>query len=99
MAARALIVSCLVVLLGGCNGAGLIKQFEYDEEIYLEINGAATVIINSSIPALMALHGLPLRLVSQAGSRRNITFVLRDADATQAMNHLHDELFAARVPS
>ena len=37
---------------------------------------------------------IPLRLVSQAASRRNITFVLRDADVPQAMNRLHDEFFA-----
>ncbi len=49
--------------------------------------------------AVTALQGLPLRLVSQAGSRRNITFVLRDADAAQAMNRLHAELFGARVAS
>ena len=30
--------------------------------------------------AVTALGAIPLRLVSQAASRRNITFVLRDAD-------------------
>ena len=30
--------------------------------------------------AVTALERIPLRLVSQAASRRNITFVLRDAD-------------------
>jgi aspartate kinase len=49
--------------------------------------------------AMTALQDLPLRLVSQAGSRRNITFVLRDGDVTEAMNRLHAELFGARVSS
>ena len=44
--------------------------------------------------AVTALEAVPLRLVSQAASRRNITFVLRDADAPAAMNLLHGELFA-----
>ena len=44
--------------------------------------------------AVMALGRIPLRLVSQAASRRNITFVLRDADVEAAMNQLHVELFA-----
>jgi aspartate kinase len=43
--------------------------------------------------AVTALSGIPLRLVSQAASRRNITFVLRDADAPQAMNRLHEMFF------
>lgn len=43
--------------------------------------------------AVTSLGRVPLRLVSQAASRRNITFVLRDADVTQAMTRLHDEFF------
>ena len=43
--------------------------------------------------AVTALDNIPLRLVSQAASRRNITFVLRDADVPQAMNRLHAALF------
>jgi aspartate kinase len=45
--------------------------------------------------AVIALETIPLRLVSQAGSRRNITFVLRDKDAPQAMTRLHDAFFVA----
>jgi aspartate kinase len=47
--------------------------------------------------AVNSLQTIPLRLVSQAGSRRNITFVLRDADAVAAMNLLHDQFFGAKV--
>jgi aspartate kinase len=36
-----------------------------------------------------ALDGFPLRMVSQAGSRRNVTFVLPQADLADAMQHLH----------
>ena len=43
--------------------------------------------------AVTSLDRVPLRLVSQAASRRNITFVLRDADVTQAMTRLHEEFF------
>jgi len=43
--------------------------------------------------AITALDRIPLRLVSQAASRRNITFVLRDADVPQAMTRLHDTFF------
>jgi aspartate kinase len=43
--------------------------------------------------AVMALAPLPLRLVSQAASRRNITFVLRDSDVPRAMMRLHEAFF------
>jgi aspartate kinase len=47
--------------------------------------------------AVTSLDRIPLRLVSQAASRRNITFVLRDADVVSAMNLLHDQFFGAKV--
>jgi aspartate kinase len=43
--------------------------------------------------AVTALQQIPLRLVSQAASRRNITFVMRDGDVPAAMNQLHTALF------
>jgi aspartate kinase len=43
--------------------------------------------------ALAALDAIPLRMVSQAASRRNITFVLRNSDVPQAMMRLHDAFF------
>jgi len=43
--------------------------------------------------AIAALGEIPLRLVSQAASRRNITFVLRDDDVTAAMTRLHEAFF------
>jgi aspartate kinase len=43
--------------------------------------------------AVTSLDRIPLRLVSQAASRRNITFVLRDADVPQAMTRLHEQFF------
>jgi hypothetical protein len=54
------LIAC--VALAGCDTArNLVKQFEYEEEIYLDLDGSATIIVNASIPALAALHGLPLR--------------------------------------
>jgi aspartate kinase len=43
--------------------------------------------------AVTALGTVPLRLVSQAASRRNLTFVLRDSDVDEAMTRLHEEFF------
>lgn len=48
-----------------------------------------------------ALDGIPLRMVSQAGSRRNITFVMPAAHLTDAMTRLHsrfcEQPFAAHA--
>ena len=40
-----------------------------------------------------ALQGLPLRLVSQADARRNVTLVLDQDDLPAAMSHLHENSF------
>ena len=42
---------------------------------------------------LGSLEQFPLRMVSQAASRRNVTVVLQDAVAGAAMAHLHDTFF------
>src|SRR5262245_28629794 len=43
--------------------------------------------------AVVARERIPLRLVSQAASRRNITFVLRNSDVPHAMMRLHETFF------
>ena len=47
--------------------------------------------------AVTSLEPIPLRLVSQAAGRRNITFVLRDADVADAMRRLHETFFERTV--
>ena len=47
--------------------------------------------------AVTSLQRIPLRLVSQAAGRRNITFVLRDADLPSAMGQLHETFFEQRA--
>ena len=39
------------------------------------------------------LEEVPLRMISQAASRRNITVILRQADLPHAMERLHEEFF------
>jgi aspartate kinase len=41
------------------------------------------------------LEEVPLRMISQAASRRNITVVIRHADLPHAMQRLHEEFFAS----
>ena len=46
-----------------------------------------------SAQVIGALEGLPLAMVSQGGSRKNVTVVLPEADATIAMQRLHRRFF------
>lgn len=55
---RALSLLWLAVLLASCGRTGLVREYEYDEEIFLELDGSATVVVNGSLHALVALHGL-----------------------------------------
>jgi aspartate kinase len=43
---------------------------------------------------IRVLEEVPLRMISQAAARRNITVVLRQADLQHAMQRLHEEFFA-----
>ena len=36
------------------------REHEYEEQLYLEVDGSAAVTVNASIPALVELRGLPL---------------------------------------
>ena len=38
-------------------GRGLFRHYEYEEEMYLSLDGSATIDLNSSVPALNALRG------------------------------------------
>jgi hypothetical protein len=55
---RACLIACLVIVHAGCSGSGrLFRQYEYEEDIYVSLDGSATVYVNSSIPGLNALRG------------------------------------------
>lgn len=38
----------------------LVRQYEYDEQTYLDVDGSATVVLSASVASLVALRGLPL---------------------------------------
>ena len=45
------------------------KQYEYEEELYLALDGSATVNVNASVPALVALRGVDLNVESARALR------------------------------
>jgi hypothetical protein len=53
-------IALVVALSAACRGAGggrLFKQYEYEEEMVLALDGSATVYVNASVPALNLLRG------------------------------------------
>jgi aspartate kinase len=79
----------------------IVNNLKSFAEVALESDMAIVCIVGENLrsegtlfgKAVTALDDIPLRLVSQAASRRNITFVLRDADVPAAMHRLHDRFF------
>jgi len=57
MRIRALIACAIAVCTIACGSAGLFRQYEYEEEMFLSLDSSATVYVNSSIAALDALRG------------------------------------------
>jgi aspartokinase len=39
---------------------------------------------------LQSLRGIPIRMVSQAAARRNVTLVIREADLEPALARVHE---------
>lgn len=60
---RAWCVALVLVSIAsaGCRGV-LKKEYEYEEEMYLSLDGSATVYVNASVPALVALRGVDLNV-------------------------------------
>jgi hypothetical protein len=55
MRTGALVVLASVAI--ACGGGGLFRQYEYEEDCYMSIDGSATMYVNSSLGALNALRG------------------------------------------
>lgn len=58
-AVAAVLILITAATVAGC-GSLFKREYEYEEELYLGIDGSATVNVNASIDALVALHGAPL---------------------------------------
>jgi hypothetical protein len=59
-AAHAVLLAVALVAPACTSGPLARRQFEYEEEIYLNVDGTATLNINASVAALVALRGAVL---------------------------------------
>ncbi len=58
----ALAVCVALALVGALLGlrSPMLHQYEYQEDVYVALDGSASVFISASLPALVALHGMDL---------------------------------------
>ena len=70
-ARQALALTALAILLLASCARPFGRQYEYEEELYVELDGSATVTVNTSLAALAALHGLDVPLDPAAAVDRD----------------------------
>ena len=62
----------LLAMVSSACGNLTSRKYEYEEEIFLALDGSATVYINASVPALVALRGAALPVDPSARLDRQI---------------------------
>ncbi len=100
-------VSVSVTIDDNRRGADIVAALLAIADVSVEENMAILTVVgdrlatNSTLAARIvgALTEFPLRMISQAASRRNVTIVLPQAYLSQAMTHLHRTLFTAAAAS
>jgi hypothetical protein len=55
-----------VAAFAACGGGGFGKVYEYEEDMFLSLDGSADIIVNASMPALVNLRGLDLPIDPEA---------------------------------
>ncbi len=61
----------LVLISSACSNV-IARKYEYEEEVFLALDGSATVYVNASVPALVALRGAPLPTDARARLDRQV---------------------------
>ena len=54
----ALGIALIAAVSVSCGGGVFGKQYEYEEDMTIALDGSATIVVNASLPALVALRGL-----------------------------------------
>ncbi len=63
---RSWVVIALAAAIAAAGCGVLKKQYEYEEELYVSLDGSATLSVNASVPALVALRGVDLNVSPRA---------------------------------
>lgn len=80
---KLLVTLVIIAAIGSAScGSTFSRKYEYDEEIYLDLDGSATVHINASVAALVALRGVDLDVDPRARLDRNAVRALFQTPVT-----------------
>ena len=71
-----------VLLSLACDNV-ITRKYEYEEEVFLALDGSATVYVNASVPALVALRGFTLPLDPNARLDRMVVRDLYDTPVSR----------------
>jgi hypothetical protein len=82
--ALALVLLSVLASLG-CSNV-IARKYEYEEEIFLELDGSATLYVNASVPALVALRGAKLPLDPGARLDRQAVREIYETPVTDVEN-------------
>jgi hypothetical protein len=68
MKLTALTVCVVLAIIGALLGlrSPMLHQYEYQEDLYLSLDGSASMFISGSLPAMAALHGMDLSIDPRA---------------------------------
>ena len=75
----------LAMLLSAC-GNVISRKYEYEEEVFLALDRSATVYVNASVPALVALRGAQLPLDPNARLDRQAVRDLYETPVSHVAN-------------
>jgi len=74
------------VLLSAACGNVISRKYEYEEEIFLALDGSASVYVNASVPALVALRGAALPVDPSARLDRQVVRDIYSSPVTRVAN-------------
>jgi len=71
----------IAVLASIACGSVIARKYEYEEEVFLSLDGSATLYVNASVPALVALRGMALPIDARARLDRQLVRDLFESPA------------------
>ena len=80
--AAALLAAITLLAAAACGGGILGKQYEYEEDLTLDVDGSATLVVNASLPALAALRGLAVPTDPNERFRADVVRAMFDTSVT-----------------
>jgi hypothetical protein len=80
-------VVVLAIIVSTACGSALRPKYEYDEDVFLALDGSAIIYLNASVPALVALRGLDLDVDPHARLDRAKIRAFFESPVTHVVNN------------